>query len=161
MIRFFIIFGLVFALTLSLLASVASQYNYSLMDGRMSSIWLVSILVATYVAWRINGILKKRENSLEKSGQITGAQKGKLGALFTPRKSSAQLAREARVASRRKRLIADGKLKPDPVIDTPDADPEVQPTRVSRTASIEDRMAARRERVRLAKERGDLPDDDG
>ena len=68
--------------------------------------------------------------------------------------------REARVAARRRKLIAEGKLEeevaeaPEPEI-PPTPEGEI-PTRVPQSASVADRMAARRERYKRAKEEGKI-----
>lgn len=149
MIRFAILFTILFVITLAMLAGIAAQYGYTLIDPRMQAIWVAAILVAAYVAWRINGVLKQRERRADPDGSQSG---GIFGGLFVPGKSDTQRAREARIAARREKLIAEGKLAPEPEIDTSEAD-EV-PTRVPQSASLEERMAARRERVRRAKEEG-------
>lgn len=148
MIRFFILFAFLFVICIAMLAGVAMQYGYTLLDPQMQMIWIAAIAVAGYVAWRINGILRKREKraGVERSGG------GLFGRLFVSGKSQSQLAREARIATRRKKLIAEGKLDAEPEPDV--VETEAAPTRVPPTASIQDKMAARRERVRRAKEQG-------
>lgn len=148
MIRFFVLFTLIFIIAIAMLAGVAVQYGYTLLDPQMRMIWVAAVLLAGYIAWRIDGILKRQQ---QRSGE-NGGGRGLLSGFLVKGKSNSQLAREARIAARRKKLIAEGKLEAEPAPDVPES--SEAPTRVSQSASIEDKMAARRERVRRAKEQG-------
>ena len=83
-----------------------------------------------------------------------GAGQGKLAALFEPR-SKALAARQADLEARRRRLIAEGKLDAGEA-PAPAAEPEPAPPAPSASTNVRDRMAARRERVRKAREDGKL-----
>lgn len=148
MIRFFVLFTLIFIIAIAMLAGVAVQYGYTLLDPQMRMIWVAAVLLAGYVAWRIDGILKRQQ---QRSGE-NGGGKGLLSGFLVKGKSNSQRAREARIEARRKKLIAEGKLEAEPAPDVPET--SEAPTRVPQSASIEDKMAARRERVRRAKEQG-------
>ena len=153
MTRFFLLFAVLLAFCLALMAGMMAQYGYSLFAPEMRSMLLVAFLVAGYVSFRISRIIARRKRRLEDSPQAGGAGKSKLSGLFSG-KSSAQAAREARVAARRKKLVEAGKLEeasePEPATESEG------PVRVAQSASIKDRMAARAERVRRAKEAGKL-----
>lgn len=153
MTRFLLLFAVLLAFCLALMAAMMAQYGYSLFAPEMRSMLLVAFLVAGYVSFRISRIIARRKRRLEDSPQAGGAGKSKLSGLFSG-KSAAQTAREARVAARRKKLVEAGKLEEAPA---PEPVPESEgPVRVSQSASIKDRMAARAERVRRAKEAGKL-----
>ncbi len=155
MIRFLVLFGALLLIALLMTAGMLSQNGYSLTDPAMAPMVFVSILVAGYVSWRINGILKRRDQSRGAGPDRAG---GKSGGLFSSRPSAAQSARAARVAARRKKLISEGKLEAESEPE-PEAPPEPEkapPARVSQASPIKDRMAARAERVRQAKEQGKL-----
>jgi hypothetical protein len=139
------------------MAAMMAQNGYSLFAPEMSGMLLVAVLVAAYVSFRISRILAKRSERAHDGSPLRGAQKTKLFGLFGGT-SAAQQEREARVAARRRKLIAEGKLEDD----TP-AEPEIAPvqegeapTRVPQSASVADKMAARRERYRRAKEAGKI-----
>jgi Skp family chaperone for outer membrane proteins len=83
-----------------------------------------------------------------------GAGQGKLAALFEPR-SKALAARQADLEARRRRLIAEGKLDAEEA-PAPAPEPEATPPALSAATNVKDRMAARRERVRKAREEGKL-----
>ena len=147
MIRFLVLFGILFVIAISMIAAATMQAGISLMDSKATPLWLCAVAVAAYVAWRIDGVLKHRERKQDVSvGEGRGFLKTKV--------SPAQSARASRVAARRKQLIEEGKLEAEseaaPSQDKP------APTRVSQAAPIKDRMAARAERVRRAKEQGKL-----
>ena len=151
MTRFLALFGALLLIALLLMAGLLAQNGYSLMDPKMTPIVFAAVLVAAYVSWRIDGILKRRDAARIDHPDIPG----KSGGFFSPKPSAAQSARAARVAARRKQLIADGKLEAEPEPEKP-AEEASAPTRVSQAAPIKDRMAARAERVRRAKEQGKL-----
>nr|WP_321361909.1 hypothetical protein [uncultured Hyphomonas sp.] len=157
MIRFLVLFGALLLIALLMTAGMLSQNGYSLTDPAMAPMVFVSILVAGYVSWRINGILKRRDQSRGAGPDRAG---GKSGGLFSSRPSAAQSARAARVAARRKKLISEGKLEaesdPEPEPEAPPEPEKAPAARVSQASPIKDRMAARAERVRQAKEQGKL-----
>ncbi|KCZ63784.1 hypothetical protein L53_04635 [Hyphomonas sp. L-53-1-40] len=151
--RFLLLFAVLLVFCLALMAAMMAQYGYSLFAPEMRSMLLVAVLVAGYVSFRISRIIARRKRRLEDHPQPGGAGKSKLSGLFGG-KSAAQTAREARVAARRKKLVEEGKLE-----DTPEPEPASDsegPVRVAQSAPIKDRMAARAERVRRAKESGKL-----
>ena len=156
MTRYLVLFVVLTAIGLALMGAVLSQYGYSLFDPEMRVMVAVGVAVAAYVAWRISTILKNRENDLSERPAPGGAGQGKLAALFSGR-TKALSAREAELAARRRKLIEEGKLEPD---EAPPPPPSVaegeKPTRVAADASIKDKMAARAERVRRAREEGKL-----
>lgn len=156
--RYLILFIVIAGLGLAMMAAVLSQYGYSLFDSEMRMMAAVAVAVAAYVAWRISTILKNRENDLSDRPAPGGAGQGKLAGLFAPKKSAALEAREAALAARRKKLIEEGKLEPDeaPAPPPPPVAEGEKPIRVAADASIKDKMAARAERVRRAKEEGKL-----
>lgn len=155
--RYLILFIVIAGLGLAMMAAVLSQYGYSLFDPEMRMMAAVAVAVAAYVAWRISTILKNRENDLSGRAAPGGAGQGKLAGLFAPR-SRALEAREAALAARRKKLIEEGKLEPEeaPAPPPPPAEDGEKPVRVAADAPIKDKMAARAERVRRAKEQGKL-----
>lgn len=160
MVRYLTVFSIILALSLVLMAGVLAQSGYSLFDAEMRMMLLVCLLVAAYVAWRISTILKRRqENAEDQRGRGLGAARtAGLGGLLGG-KSKAQLDREARVAARRRKLIAEGKLEAEPDDVQPPAQEEAPsdaPTRVSSSASVKEKMAARAERVRRAREEGKI-----
>jgi len=147
--RFLVLFGILLVIAISMIAAATMQAGFSLMDSKATPLWLAAVAVAAYVAWRIDGVLKRRE-------QKRDAPVGEGSSFMKTKVSPAQAARASRVAARRKKLIAEGKLEVEP---EPEAKPETEdapPTRVSQAAPIKDRMAARAERVRQAKEQGKL-----
>ena len=151
--RFLLLFAVLLVFCLALMAAMMAQYGYSLFAPEMRSMLLVAFLVAGYVSFRISRIIARRKRRLEDHPQPGGAGKSKLSGLFGG-KSAAQTAREAWVAARRKKLVEEGKLE-----DTPEPEPAAEsegPVRVAQSAPIKDRMAARAERVRRAKESGKL-----
>ncbi|MBI1400388.1 hypothetical protein [Hyphomonas sp.] len=157
MTRYLILFVLLTAIGLVLMGAVLSQYGYSLFDPEMRIMVGVAVAVAAYVAWRVSTILKNRENDLSERPAPGGAGQGKLAALFSGR-TKVHSAREAELAARRRKLIDEGKLEPEeapPPPPLPVAEGE-KPTRVAADASIKEKMAARAERVRRAKEQGKL-----
>ncbi|MFN7056144.1 hypothetical protein [Hyphomonas sp.] len=158
MIRFVAIFTGLLALCLILMAALLAQYGLSLLAPEMQPMLLVCILVAAYVSWRITMILKRREGKSDTAAPVrtAGFSPGLFGGL-SGGKSKALQAREARVAARRRQLIAEGKLAPEPE-ETPAEKPDTpaQPTRVATSASVKEKMAARAERVRRAREEGKI-----
>ena len=146
--RFLVLFGIMLVISIGMIATATMQADFSLMDSKSTPLWLAAVAVAAYVAWRIDGVLKRRERRQDASVGERRFLKSKV--------SPAQSARAARVAARRKKLIAEGKMEaePEPVAE-PESD-EAASTRVSQAAPIKDRMAARAERVRQAKEQGKL-----
>ena len=105
MTRFLVLFGALLLIALLLMAGMLAQNGYSLMDPAMTPMVFAAVLVAGYVSWRINGILKRRDQSRGASLDKTG---GKSGGIFSSKPSAAQSARAARVAARRKKLISEG-----------------------------------------------------
>ncbi|MEZ6011942.1 MAG: hypothetical protein R3C08_08735 [Hyphomonas sp.] len=153
MTRFLVIFGILLVIAMSLMGALLAQNGYSLFDPKMTPMVLVAVLVAAYVSWRIDGILRRRNRA---AGEDPAAP-GKSGFdFFAPKASAGHAAREARVAAKRKQLIAEGKLEADPVPEPVKPSDSSAPTRVSQSAPIKDRMAARAERVRRAKEEGKI-----
>ncbi|MFN4024913.1 MAG: hypothetical protein ACK4MQ_08770 [Hyphomonas sp.] len=160
MVRYLIVFSIILALSLVLMAGVLAQNGYSLFDAEMRMMLMVCVLVAAYVAWRISTILKRRQENADdqRSRGMPAPSSAGLGALFGG-KSKAQLDREARVAARRRQLIAEGKLEAEPedLQQQPQAEaPAAAATRVSSGASVKEKMAARAERVRRAREEGKI-----
>jgi hypothetical protein len=159
MTRFFALFGIMLIICLALMWGMMAQNGYDLFAPEMRMMLVVVLLVAAYVAFRISRILEKRGQLAHDGSPLKGAQKSKLTGLFNG-KSQAHRAREARVAARRRKLVTEGKLEEEPA----DAsEPEIPPTpegeiltRVPQSASVADRMAARRERYRRAKEEGKI-----
>ena len=157
MARFFAIFAVVLVLGLILMSGTLSRYGYSLADPEMGIMVGLCVLVAGYVAWRISTILKNRAQKLADRSAPGGAGKTKLAALFEPR-SSAYDARKANLEARRRKLIEEGKLSPEEAApELPEPEPAPAPAPKPGTqAAIKDRMAARAERVRKAKEEGKI-----
>jgi len=156
MARFLGIFAIVLILGAILISGVLGRYGYSLVDPEMRIMAGVCVLVALYVAWRINSVLKARAMKLSERPAPGGAGKGKLSGLFAPR-SKALAAREAQLEARRRKLVAEGKLAPEEAGPEPAPAPEVPAAPpASSSANVKDRMAARAERVRKAREEGKL-----
>ena len=152
MTRFLVLFGVLLAVAMTFAAAVLARNGYSLLDPAMTPILLVVVLFAAYVSWRIDGILRRRE---KERGTEPGSGEKSRGFDFLASKPSADhAARAARVAAKRKKLISEGKLDPEP--EPPKPSQGEAPTRVSQSAPIKDRMAARAERVRQAKEQGKI-----
>lgn len=156
MLRFFAIFSVVLVLGLVMLAAVLSQYGYSLLDPEMQMMIAVCVAVAAYVGWRINGILKNREMDLADRKAPGGAGQGKLAGLFGGGRSRAYADREARLEARRRKLIEEGKMSADEAPPPPPAAPEPAAPAPGSSAAMRDRMAARAERVRKAREEGKI-----
>jgi hypothetical protein len=152
MMRFFAIFAAVLVLGVLMLSGILSSYGYSLADPEMRVMLGLCLFVAAYVAWRINGVLKARAENLSGREAPGGAGKTKLSALFAPR-SKVLSERQAELEARRRKLIAEGKLEADP---EPAPEPSAPPPSLSSSTNVKDRMAARRERVRKAREEGKL-----
>ncbi len=156
MVRYLTLFTLLAGISLAMMAAVLAQYGYSLFDPDMTMMAVVCVLVSAYVAWRISNVLKNRENNLQDRAASGGAGQGKLSGLFQTRSKSLQ-AREAALAARRRKLIEEGKLEPEETpAPLPPSEGEAVPERVAASASVKDKMAARRERVRKAREDGKL-----
>jgi hypothetical protein len=160
MMRFFAIFAAVLVLGVLMLSGILSGYGYSLADPEMRVMLGLCVVVAAYIAWRINGVLASRAGSPSEDRAPGGAGRARLPSLFAPR-SKALSERQAELEARRRRLIAEGKLEagPQPVPDkAPETagEPAAPPQSLSSSASVRDRMAARRERVRKAREEGRL-----
>lgn len=156
MARFFAIFTIVLILGAILISGVLSRYGYSLADPEMRMMAGVCVLVALYVAWRINNVLKARSLKLSDREAPGGAGQGKLAGLFAPR-SKALAAREAALEARRRKLVAEGKLDPEEAGPEPAPAPEPTPAPIATSSTnVKDRMAARAERVRKAREEGKL-----
>jgi type VI protein secretion system component VasK len=155
--RFLLLFAIMLVVSVGLMWAMMAQNGYNLFAPQMSGMMLVAVLVAMYVSFRISRILAKRAERADSGSQLKGAQKSKLSGMFNSKSASLQ-AREARVAARRKQLIAEGKLEeeapPEPEVAPPP--PGEAPTRVPQSASVADKMAARRERYKRAKEEGKI-----
>ncbi|MFN4184537.1 MAG: hypothetical protein ACK4M6_07100 [Hyphomonas sp.] len=160
MVRYFTLFAVILGIGLVMLAGILAQNGYSLFAPEMRMMLLVCVLVAAYVSWRISTILKRRKEDAadrQSRGEPRPRRAG-LGGLLGG-KSKAQLEREARVAARRRKLIAEGKLEAEEAdIAEPDLAPaEAEtPARVPSSASVKEKMAARAERVRRAREEGKI-----
>lgn len=158
MIRFFVVFTITLSVVLVAMSMFVARSGLTLFDPSMQGTLWGSVAIALYISWRISGILKRRAERNEATERTTGQRPSRFGTVFGG-KSNAQLQREARHAERRRRLIEEGKLAPDleaPPGEAPAPKDEDKPTRVSAAAPIKDRMAARAERVRRAKEEGKL-----
>lgn len=154
--RFLILFVVLASLSLGMMAAVLSQYGYGLFAPEARIMSAVAVAVAAYVAWRISTILRHREQDLTDFPIPGGAGKSKLAALFAPR-SKALKARQANLEARRKRLIEAGKLEAEEApAPPPSQKSDEKPVRAEAGAAIKDRMAARAERVRRAREEGKL-----
>ncbi|HRJ00698.1 MAG TPA: hypothetical protein PKV67_07960 [Hyphomonas sp.] len=156
MLRFLAIFTIVLMLGLIMLAAVLSQYGYSLFDPEMQVMIAVCIAVAAYVGWRINGILKNREMDLADRPAPGGAGQGKLAGLFSGGRNKTYADRQARLEARRRKLIEEGKMSADEAPPPPPAAPEPAAPAPGSSAAMRDRMAARAERVRKAREEGKI-----
>lgn len=165
MIRFLVIFVVALVLALSVMSGLLARNGYSVFDPQMAGMLALCFAVALYVSWRISNVLRRRQQRQQDSYELTGqrapTQAGMFGSLFGG-KSRAQLEREARFEAKKRRLIQDGKVAAEAVDEAPPADvaeapgPEEVPARVSASASVKDKMAARRERVRRAREEGKI-----
>lgn len=154
--RYLILFVVLAVLALGMMAAVLSQYGYGLFTPETRIMSALAVAVAAYVAWRISTILKNREQDLADFPVPGGAGKSKLSALFAPH-SKALKARHANLEARRKRLIEEGKLDAEEApAPPPSPKSEEKPVRSQAGAPIKDRMAARAERVRRAREEGKL-----
>lgn len=167
MIRFLIIFAVTLTFAMTLMAGLLAQNGYSIFAPEMLSMVGVCFAVALYVSWRISNVLRRRQERREDEavsgfgGKKQTAGFG-LGALMGG-KSRAQLEREARFAAKKRRLIQEGKLQeeepapsePEPVLAEPSPQAEA-PTRPASTATMKEKMAARAERVRRAREEGKI-----
>ena len=92
MTRFLVLFGILLVIAIAMIAAAAMQADISLMDTKATPLWLCAVAVAAYVAWRIDGVLKRRERKQDVSvGEGSGFLKTKV--------SPAQSARAARVAA--------------------------------------------------------------
>ena len=141
--RFLILFAIMLVVSVGLMWAMMAQNGYDLFDPRMSGMMLVAVLVAMYVSFRISRILAKRAERAESGSPLKGAQKSKLSGMFNSKSAA---------------LIAEGKLEEEApaapeVAPTPAGE---KPTRVPQSASVADKMAARRERYRRAKEEGKI-----
>ena len=155
MVRYIVLFFVLLALSIALMAALLAYNGLDLFSAPMAPMLLVCVLVAGYVSFRIATIVSRRKGGLDRTARPGGAGKSKLSGIFN-QKSAAQAAREARVAAKRKQLVAEGKLDAEEIAETRPAEEPENPTRVSQSAPIKDRMAARAERVRRAKEQGKL-----
>lgn len=156
--RFAVLFAVVFVISVALMAGMMAinglnLFNFS--DTRALIMLAVALAVALYVSFRISLIIAKRQSPKDPNSPLKGAQKSKLLGVFAPKKSPSLVAREARVAARREKLVREGKIEAEnaPV---PTYLEDENPVRVAASAPIKDRMAARKERVRRAKETGKL-----
>ena len=152
--RYALLFITLLAICLALSAGMLDMFGYSLFAPQMQGILLACFLVAAYVSFRVTQVIGRRKRDLSEAPNPGGAGKSKLLGLFNSGPSAAQQAREARLKARRKKLIEEGKLEPEP--DPPVVEEVSTPSRVAQSAPIKDRMAARAERVRKAKEDGKL-----
>ena len=156
MTRYIAIFAVLLVFCLALMAALMSQYGLSLLDPQMQPMLLVCVLVAAYVSWRITRILQKRAAARE-DGAAGAGRSSRLFASLSGGKSKAVLAREARLAARRRQLVAEGKLAPqDADLPPPAPADDGAPTRAAASASVKEKMAARAERVRRAREEGKI-----
>ena len=160
MVRYFLIFAGVLGIGLIMMGGILAQNGYSLFAPEMRMMLLVCVLVAAYVSWRISTVLKRRtEDASDRIARGEApAKKGALGGLMGG-KSRTQLDREARIAARRRKLIAEGKLEAEEAVPEPAATPVAEaerPARVSSSASVKEKMAARAERVRRARDEGKI-----
>lgn len=146
MIRFALIFLAVFVLTFTMLLGIYAQAGLELVHKRMLPAFGVAFLVAAYVSFRVNMIIRRR---LDRQGDTEQtAKRGVLGAIFgLNSESSSTRARRKSIEARRQELIQAGKLKEE--ADISESAPDS--VRATQSVSIEERMAARRERVRKAK----------
>ena len=163
MVRYLVIFAVLLGIGLLMMAGVLAQNGYSLFAPEMRMMLLVCVLVAAYVAWRVSTVLRRRQEDASDL-QSRGRQPARSGlfAGLVGGKSRAQLDREARIAARRRKLIAEGKLDAEEA-EAPEPAPARQavpdmekPVRVSSSASVKEKMAARAERVRRAREEGKI-----
>lgn len=162
MVRYLAIFAALLGIGIVMMAGILAQNGYSLFAPEMRMMLLVCVLVAAYVAWRVSTVLKRRREDaadMQARGQrpASGGAGGLFGGLIGG-KSRAQLDREARIAARRRKLIAEGKLEAEEAdMAAPSPEPaEEAPARVSSSATMKERMAARAERVRRAREEGKI-----
>jgi len=109
MTRYLALFGALALIALLLMAGMLAQYGYSLMDPKMTPMVFVALMVAAYVAWRINGILKRRGRRL--GTDASGTSKTGGFDFFTPKPSAKHSARAARVARRRQSWSSRGELQ--------------------------------------------------
>lgn len=164
MVRYLVMFSGLLAGAMALMVALLARSGYSLFAQDMRPMLLVCILVAAYVSWRISSTIRRR-SALAKDHPA--GQAGWKGGLFgSP--GPAQRDRLARVAARRRRLIAEGRLEApgggtpggqDPSGEPTDVAPSApgeKPLRVPASASVREKMAARAERVRRAREEGRL-----
>lgn len=155
MLRFFVIFSIVLVLGIAMMAGILARYGYTLLDPEMRIMIAVCGAVAAYVAWRINGVLKRREGDLKDRAAPGGARQGKLAGLFGGGRSRQYEARRARIEARKRQLIEEGKLAPEEAPPAP-APVETPVPKPGSSAAMRDRMAARAERVRKAREEGKI-----
>lgn len=158
MTRFIVLFSVLFVISVGLMAAMMAVnglnlFNFS--DARALVMLAVALAVALYVAFRISMIIAARSDPKDPDWPSRGAQKSKLLGLFGPKKSAGIQAREARVAARREKLVREGKIEAEDA-PVPTYLEDENPVRVAASAPIKDRMAARKERVRRAKETGKL-----
>lgn len=155
MLRFFAIFSVVLVLGVVMMAGIVGRYGYTLVDPEMRIMVGVCVAVAAYVAWRISGVLKRREVDLKERPAPGGAGQGKLAALFGGGRSREYEARRARLEARKRKLVEEGKLPPEEAPPEPPK-PETPAPAPGSSAAMRDRMAARAERVRRAREEGKI-----
>ena len=130
--RFLILFAIMLVVSVGLMWAMMAQNGYNLFAPEMSGMMLVAVLVAMYVSFRISRILAKRAERAEGGLPLKGAQKSKLSGMFNSKSVALQEPEGAPVPA--------GEA----------------PTRVPQSASVADRMAARRERYKRAKEEGKI-----
>lgn len=157
MTRYIAIFAVLLVFCLALMAALMSQYGLSLLDPQMQTMLLVCVLVAAYVSWRITRIIQKRA-AARQEGAVGETGSGGLFGSLSGGKSKALQAREARLAARKRQLVAEGKLSAEEADLPPPPAPEEEgaPTRAAASASVKEKMAARAERVRRAREEGKI-----
>lgn len=157
MTRYIAIFAVLLVFCLALMAALMSQYGLSLLEPQMQTMLLVCVLVAAYVSWRITRIIQKRA-AARQEGTVGDTRSGGLFGSLSGGKSKALQAREARLAARKRQLVAEGKLSAEEADLPPLPAPEEEgsPTRAAASASVKEKMAARAERVRRAREEGKI-----
>lgn len=159
MVRYFVIFAIVLSVGLVMMAGILAQNGFSLFAPEMRMMLLACVLAAAYVSWRISTLLKRRKEDaaeLQSRRQMPITKSGLAGLIGG--KSTALLAREARLAARKRQLVAEGKLAPGEVTEVPAplSEETGAPTRAAASASVKEKMAARAERVRRAREEGKI-----
>ena len=152
MLRYLLVFSGLLVISLAMMAGLLARSGYSLFEPEMRMMLLVCVLVAAYVGWRITTVLGRR-----RAGKADQAEGGGLFAGLLRGTGHTQSARLARVAARRRKLVAEGRLEANAADMAGEADRAQPPAaRVASSASVREKMAARAERVRRAREEGRL-----